>query len=414
MDTINVLLLEDNSGNARFLQVILSGVEAPNFNVTHCKRLNEAKTILEHNGIDIVFINIHMRKNRRNEILSTILDTYPEVPVIALVGLLEEDLGQNAVQAGAQDFLINGEYDEEVLVRAIHYAISRQAVINSLVESEDRTRQIFESSPDGIIVVDSDQAIQFVNPAGLSLIGKTREELMNSGIDFSTRTGTVVNFPHENEEQETIVQLFALNITWDDAPAQLLFLRDITEKVKLEEKLRYMATHDLLTGIPNRAIFEDRLRLAIERHFRYSEISSEEFFFSIILVDLDDFKVINEQHGHLQGDKLLIECAKRLGDTMRDSDTIARFSGDEFMIIVENITTYSNVKQLIRRISQALKAPIQLDDASVTITASMGISCYPCDGMDYQTLFKNADNALYRAKETKDRFCFYNPSAPND
>ena len=414
MDTINVLLLEDNSGNARFLQVILSGVEAPNFNVTHCKRLNEAKTILEHNGIDIVFINIHMRKNRRNEILSTILDTYPEVPVIALVGLLEEDLGQNAVQAGAQDFLINGEYDEEVLVRAIHYAISRKAVINSLVESEDRTRQIFESSPDGIIVVDSNQIVQFVNPAGLSLIGKTQEELVKSGIDFPTRTGSVVNFPHENEEQETTIQLFTLNITWNDAPAQLLFLRDITEKVKLEEKLRYMATHDLLTGIPNRAIFEDRLRLAIERHFRYSEISSEDFFFSIILVDLDDFKAINEQYGHLQGDKLLIECAKRLGDTMRDSDTIARFSGDEFMIIVENITTYSNVKQLVQRIQQALKAPIQLDDASVTITASMGISCYPCDGMDYQTLFKNADNALYRAKETKDHFCFYNPSAPNE
>lgn len=415
METINVLLLADNPRDVQLFQMVLSEVKEPNFNIFHCHRLEEVKSILCSSEIDVAFVDLSLQNNNGIDIVSDFIKMNPQLAIIVLIGLLEEELGRSAVQVGAQDFIIKGEYDEEVLVRSIHYAISRQKMANSLLSIEDRTHRILESSPDGIILVDNDQIIQYMNPPAETLLQKEEQTLIGTEITFSSRTGSVVEFHHNDQLDEvTTVQLFAIDIEWDGKSSKLLSLRDITEKVELEKKLRYMATHDHLTEIANRTIFEDRLQLAIERYFRYSQIASDDFFFCIILLDLDDFKHINDTYGHSQGDQLLLECARRLEDTMRDSDTVARFSGDEFVVIAENINHYKDAEQLVRRMMKSLEAPIKLENTTVQITTSIGISCYPCDGMDYQTMFKNADIALHRAKQEKNRFCFFSQYPNNE
>ena len=173
-----------------------------------------------------------------------------------------------------------------------------------------------------------------------------------------------------------------------------------------------MATDDPLTGIPNRTIFEDRLKLAIRRYQRYHQSLDQDCHLSVILLDLDDFKQVNDTYGHPQGDILLIEAAKRLVQAVRDSDTVARLGGDEFVIVAEHITKFEDLRELIARIMNSLSQPIHLDEATIKITTSIGVSCYPCDGDDFPTLFKHADVALYQAKEYKNCCSFFNKHIP--
>jgi diguanylate cyclase (GGDEF)-like protein len=174
------------------------------------------------------------------------------------------------------------------------------------------------------------------------------------------------------------------------------------EKSKADGRIEYLASHDSLTGLPNRETFNGLLHYAIEAARRY------ERGFAVLFIDLDRFKVINDSLGHDAGDVLLVETGNRLRQTLRSSDVVARLGGDEFVVILEETTQSDDVERIARNLLSVLSEPLQLSGHECHTTASIGIAMYPADGTDVQTLTKNADMAMYLAKEDgKNGFRFF-------
>lgn len=162
---------------------------------------------------------------------------------------------------------------------------------------------------------------------------------------------------------------------------------------KMTEQLRHMAQHDPLTGLPNRALFSDRLNQALA-HARRSK-----GHFAVIFLDLDNFKPVNDQHGHAVGDAVLQQVAQRLQDSIRASDTVARLGGDEFVVLMPSLAHSTTALDLAEKIRQAVREPCTVNERQLLVTCSMGISVYPEDGTDEISLTRSADEAMYRAKD---------------
>jgi len=159
------------------------------------------------------------------------------------------------------------------------------------------------------------------------------------------------------------------------------------------QHLQFLATHDNLTGLPNRFLFFDRLDQAVKKNRRLKHK------FALLFVDLDDFKNINDTYGHLVGDEVLQKVGEFLANTVRDSDTVARFAGDEFTVILDNVRTLSNVKAIAQKTVRAVSQQIEIEQLVIVMTASIGISLFPDNGDDAETLLHKADMAMYLVKD---------------
>jgi diguanylate cyclase (GGDEF)-like protein/PAS domain S-box-containing protein len=178
--------------------------------------------------------------------------------------------------------------------------------------------------------------------------------------------------------------------------------KEISERKKDEERIQFLANHDALTSLPNRAMFSEVLNLAIQNGHRYKR------GFAVLFIDLDRFKIINDTMGHDAGDKLLKEMGTRLSETVRSSDVVARLGGDEFVVLVQEVSETKQVDAVARKILSALVEPMSMQGQECRVTASIGICMYPADAQDEKALMKNADIAMYRAKEDgKNTYKFY-------
>jgi diguanylate cyclase (GGDEF)-like protein len=183
-------------------------------------------------------------------------------------------------------------------------------------------------------------------------------------------------------------------IRWgEEGYARLQIATDITEIKNSEHRMLEMATHDPLTGLPNRVLLHDRLAHALAHAKR------EKLSLAVLFADLDKFKEINDHHGHHIGDQVLIEISNRMRSCIRENDTLARVSGDEFVFVLENIKPVDWMDEIADRIIQAVNTPINLINPPIQITVSMGISLFPQDGLDEDSLMKKADAAMYEVKE---------------
>ena len=182
----------------------------------------------------------------------------------------------------------------------------------------------------------------------------------------------------------------------------LSLVEDITELVEAEERIRHLAHHDPLTGLPNRLLLQDRLEQALGRARRARNSVA------VLLLDLDDFKTVNDTLGHLSGDELIRRVAQRLRALVRESDTVARLGGDEFAIVQTDLSAPAGAAVLARKAIAALRDPFDLEGRHATVGASIGIALFPQDGNGLEALLRHADIALYRAKaERRSRFAFF-------
>src|SRR4029077_550256 len=174
------------------------------------------------------------------------------------------------------------------------------------------------------------------------------------------------------------------------------------EKTRADERIEYLASHDSLTNLPNREMFNGMLRRTIDAAARY------ERRFAVLFIDLDRFKIINDSLGHDAGDMLLVEIGGRVRNALRSSDVVARLGGDEFVVILEEAAECREVERIATELLSVLSQPMQLSGHECHTTASIGIAMYPSDGDDAQALTKNADMAMYLAKEDgKNGFRFF-------
>jgi diguanylate cyclase (GGDEF)-like protein/PAS domain S-box-containing protein len=268
----------------------------------------------------------------------------------------------------------------------------------ALRASQRRLNAIINNTSYGIVIVDRQGQVRFVNTAATLLFNRSRQELLGSHLGIPA-SATAPNEPTELEilssrDRIITVEMRVAQIEWDEEPVDIISLQDITERKEAEAQLEYRAYYDTLTDLPNRTLFISRLTQAIQRSQR-----RKEFHFAVLFLDLDRFKVVNDSLGHLVGDRLLVAFAQRLKVILRPLDTVARLGGDEFTILIEDIKDVRDATQVAQRISVALQSPFNLDGLSVFTTASIGIALSNESYTQPEYLLRDADLAMYRAKE---------------
>ncbi len=279
---------------------------------------------------------------------------------------------------------------------------------------------VFNNSGEGIIVTDGTGVIKDVNAAFSRITGYHRSEvigehtrILRSGRhsdEFYKRMWAAIDEEgiwrgeiwNRRKSGETFPEL--LTITHFDGfdGGYIGIFTDISQLKATEEQLQQLAHYDQLTQLPNRYLINERLIQSLRRSRRRN------LRLAVIFLDIDSFKNINDSLGHVAGDRLLTTTAQRLRDTLREDDVIGRIGGDEFLIVLEDITSPEDVTTIAEKIIGALRLPINLENNEVSVSASLGISLYPEDGQSAETLMSNADAAMYSAKEQgRDTFRFY-------
>lgn len=296
---------------------------------------------------------------------------------------------------------------------------SRKLIDNELVLSS----QVLNSMNEAVVVAGLDYRIRSVNPAFCTITGYTEHQISNKHFIrlaynrqqrelFTTIEQQLLHHKHwvgeiwiRNKQRRAILVWLEINQVIDIKGETRHFVAvftDITERKKAEEDLRFLASFDTLTDLPNRTLFHDRLNHAISHAHRTQNIVA------LLFLDLDRFKHINDSMGHHVGDMLLKAVARRLQNSVRDGDTVARLGGDEFTIILEGVATIKAVTVIAEKVLKAFQVPFLLDDKSLTISTSIGISLYPSDAKDADSLIKFADTAMYHAKSSgRNNFQFY-------
>ncbi len=280
-----------------------------------------------------------------------------------------------------------------------------------------------ENTAESVMITDRRGVVEYVNPAFESITGFARNEVIGGkpsivksgrqGPEFyrqlwrSITAGDVFSevFVNKRKDGSLFYEEKTITPLKNDAGEITHFVstgHDITERMQTQEQLRFLAHHDALTELPNRTLLLDRLRQALARVRRGNRR------LAVVFLDIDRFKNINDTLGHDIGDHLLQDMSQRLLGCLRDGDTVARFGGDEFVVLLDDLGSVTDVTGIALKILEVLKPPFLVGEATLHVTASIGISLFPNDGEDSGTLLKNADTAMYRAKDLgRNNYQFY-------
>lgn len=337
---INILLIEDNPGDARLIDLMLAEPTALACRLQWRDDLTSGLACLNSQPIDLLLLDLGLPECSGLATLRAVQAQVSKLPaLVVLSGLSDEDVALRAVQAGAQDYLVKGRVDSALLVRAIRYAIERS---------------------------------------------RAEEALRQAHAHLESRV------------QERTAEL---------AGAVAALKCEIAERELAEAHIRYMAHYDGLTGLPNRALFQDRLTQAIAHaHRKQSQVA-------VLLLDLDYFKHINDSLGHQMGDRLLQAVAGRLQQCLREGDSVARLGGDEFVLCLTALPGSIDAAAVAKKVQETLHPSFVIEGNQLHVSASIGISLYPDDGKTTEALMSAADTAMYRAKDIGRRnYQFFTPA----
>nr|WP_106782638.1 EAL domain-containing protein [Lysinibacillus timonensis] len=309
----------------------------------------------------------------------------------------------------------------EVIGSVVDITKSKEAE-RALKESEERYRVIGEYSTDMILTIDSSFKITYASPSNENVLGYSSEYLIGKAMlsfihpeEFQKVRSAMESVLTSQKSVSTLGRVKIQDETWiwvestlspvlegDKVTSIVVVARNIAERKKLEDQLHYMAYHDSLTGLPNRRMFDKELEEQIQ-------LSHEKnYHFALLYFDIDRFKIVNDTLGHNIGDLLLVEVSKRLKGQLPPNDLFARMGGDEFALIVKNVTETSYVDNLAEKILASFEIPFYIEDNEINITASIGISLYPKYSSDPKELMKQADIAMYHSKENgKNSYTFF-------
>lgn len=426
--TAGVLLISDSTAVRERMRTALSMSNIGRFEVEYVRTLTDALERLRTTGIDAILLEMFLPDSQGIETLERLFAAEPFVPILIVGDNLNEELALQAVARGAQDYLLIEYLDCYTAPRAIRTAIERNIIADRLFIERERAQVTLDSIGDAVLSTNVSGDITYLNMVAETMTGWQRNEATGRPlaevfriIDGATRE-TAADPLHMAILQNRIVGLTencilvrrdGTEFAIEDSAAPIhdrarrlvgavIVFHDVSKTWAMSAELKYAAHHDALTGLPNRLLLLDRINQAIILAHRNKTL------LGVLFMDLDHFKNINDSLGHAIGDRLLRSISGRLVANIRHSDTVSRQGGDEFIILLSGIAHPEDAGVSAAKLLHAVSAPVAIDLNYLSINCSIGISIYPADGTDADTLIQNADTAMYHAKESgRNAFHFF-------
>lgn len=416
---VKILIIEDDPGLARLAQKRLERV---GYRIDIALNGEEGLKMYKTGSYQAVAVDHNMPGDYSGlDVIRILGEEKQMVPVVMVTGSGDEKIAVEAMKLGAGDYIIKDVETSyiQLLPAVIEKLLSKkllfeekQQALKALQESEIRYRTLFDGVPVGLYRTKPDGQVLDVNQAFVEMLGYPDKEKLKAvnANDFYLNSKERKHW-QDLIEKDKVVQGFEYQMlrydgktVWvldnarivNDDKGQILYydgsLENITFRKQAEEKLKHLATHDVLTGLPNRKLFNDRIAIAITQAERHQQK------LAVMLFDLDRFKDVNDTLGHKAGDLLLQAIGSRIENILRKGDTLARMGGDEFLILLAEIKGIKDADIIAKKIIAAFKEPFIINDEKLNITTSIGISIYPNNGEKGDTLIKNADIAMYSVK----------------
>ncbi len=437
----DILIVDDQVTLLHSLQALL---QINGYRVDLAKSGSAAITKLQDGKYQLLLLDLQMPGVDGLEVLEFIHRAKLDLETIVISGDTSFTSIKSSMRLGAYDFIRKPYNSEELLEtvgRGIEYYFQKRELLKaeqSLRESEQQHRFIVNNSPDFIYMLDDQGLFTYVNDMVEGLLGYKQSELLGhhfSSIIHPNNAAEIHNFFSEQRagdrapcsieirllanqqdgrikdpvNSELIVELNAIGIYRDKKFIGTLgSARDISVRKSSEERLNYQAYHDLLTQLPNRILFDDRMKQILAHAGRNGKK------FAMLFMDLDRFKLINDTLGHVMGDLVLQQVSGRILACLRAEDTLSRFGGDEFCLLLPDIPSRESVAAVAEKILKAVRQPFSIDDHELYLSLSLGIAIYPDAGKTEEALLHSADIAMYHVKANgKDDYCFYTNTMSN-
>lgn len=423
-----ILMITDDPLEVGAVEDALRDTAIGRFQIEAVPSLGLGLVRLTLGGVDAVIVDLALGDGVRA--FGEVYAEVPHTPIMVLIGCDENGLAMAAVRQGAQGYLLKGHTNSPLVPQALFNVIQRKAVERSLYQEKTRAEIALNSISDGVICTDMRGNVDYLNIAAEGLTGWSRHEARGKSINTIYKlingvTREPVKNPVEmvllenqpmglipnavlirRDGSEVLVEDSAAPIyDWDGIISGVVTVfHDVTAAHAMSMKMVHLAHHDYLTKLPNRVLLNDRIAQAI----RSAKRTGSQL--ALLFIDLDNFKHINDSLGHAVGDELLKSVTQRLRTCVRTADTVSRQGGDEFVILLADGPSERAATATASKIIAALTLPHVLGDLELHISASIGISIYPEDGLTTEILIKNADMAMYHAKESgRNGFAFFTP-----
>jgi diguanylate cyclase (GGDEF)-like protein/PAS domain S-box-containing protein len=403
-----VLLVEDNPGDVRLIARELGRVEETAFEVRTADRIARGVELLASEPFDLVLLDLSLPDCRGLANLDQVIKCRADVPVVVITGLDDDALALDALRRGAQDYLIKGKIDRQLLARTVRYASERSLAAARLRAATAKFKLMFEASPVGFVFAEMDGQVLEANAAFGALSGYMPATLAGHRIWELLRSPGQPEHPFgppeephggpvEMELHHAAGRAVPVSVTWavvDEGTGQRVWftLEDLSHYKVIEQRLLQLSMYDGLTGLANRNLFHAALVKALARAERNGRM------LALMMLDLDRFKAVNDTMGHEAGDALLQDVAQRLSTRLRSADQFARIGGDEFAVILEGVERLSDVAVVARKVISAVAPPFTIHGKDVYIGVSVGIAGWPEHATDAPALQRAADLAMYAAK----------------
>jgi diguanylate cyclase (GGDEF)-like protein/PAS domain S-box-containing protein len=380
---------------------------------------------LESNGrqsehVAAIFVDLFLPDSKGIDTFDRLFEAAPDIPILVLSALRDEETARLAVQHGAQDYLVKSRLDSYAVTKALRNMIERAANSEALFEEKERAQVTLDSIGDAVISTDASGRVTYINAVAEALTGWSRQaattrsltdvfrivdvdsrEVAQDPLGLAIRENRAVSLTPNcvlvrRDGGETHIEDSAAPIhdRRGTVTGAVIVFRDVTAARALSLKMSHLAQHDSLTDLPNRILLNDRLGQAMPMALRHGKK------LAVLYVDIDRFKHVNDSAGHTAGDRLLQSVANRLLDCVRSSDTVSRQGGDEFVILLCDLAGPEDAAVAAEKMLVELGRPHRLDQLELHVSASIGIVIYPEDGTTADALLKNADAAMYRAKDS--------------
>ena len=426
-----VLLVEDNIGDARLFREMLSERGSHNIELTHVTCMSDAESYLALCTVDIILLDLGLPDAQGLGAVRRALAAAPRVPLVVLTVLDDESLAAQILQEGAQDYLIKAQIEKRSLLRAMRYAIERKIMEEALFAEKERAQVTLNCIGDAVVCTDVTGNIDFLNLVAEKMTGwswqeaagkpmaevfrildATSHETTPNPMELAVGQNRTVHLPsncilirRDGFEIPIEDSVSPIHDREGQATGAVIVFRDVSAARAMALEIVHSAQHDFLTGLPNRLLLNDRVSQAIAFAQRHAKKVA------VLFLDLDGFKHINDSLGHPIGDRLLQSISKRLVDCVRGSDTVSRQGGDEFVVLLSEVEQSEDAAITAGRMLRAVAEGHSIGQHDLHITTSIGVSVYPDDGKDAETLIKNADTAMYQAKENgRQSYQFFKPA----